>query len=111
LIKEYDLDITGFIQAAKEELFPFMLKLEPLQFKLSMEHVYKEVFYSNVKDANVKPRFVGKNLTDVKKDFAVELAKGCNQPQREYLITVISGFDVLDTNSLSLSSERKLRFK
>lgn len=110
LIKQYDLDIEGFIKASKKELFPYMTKLDALQFKLSMEHIFKEVFYSNVKDTNNKPRFLNKDLTEIKNKFAVELVQGCNEVQRQYLITVITGFDMFASNSLKLStSKQKLK--
>lgn len=109
LIKKYDLDIEGFINASKNDLFPFMTKLEPLQFKLSMEHIFKEVFYSNIKDTKNTPRFLNKDVSEIKKNFAVELVKGCNEVQREYLITVITGFDMLSSSSFKLSSGKKFK--
>lgn len=110
LIKKYDLDIEGFINAAKEDLFPFMIELDTLQFKLSMEHIFKEVFYSNEKDLEKKPRFLNKDLKEIQNKFAIELVRKCDNVKKDYLINVITGYDFYAFTNFKLSSDKK-KFK
>lgn len=105
LSKECGLNINDFINKAQTELFPFMVSLNPLQFKLSMENIMKKVF-----EPHTNSKFFDSGYQDylnMKKDFGLELSKNTDEDQRAYLIDVLSGFDVLNNNHLRLTSNKK----
>lgn len=101
--------IENFIEMSKEKVFPYLSKLPPLQFKSSMELIFKEAFGAM---DDYSTRFENAHNNDIKSQFALALVPDLDSLNRHFLITMITGFDAISKSFTKVEdSERKFSYK
>lgn len=114
LIKENDLNISNFIEESKTKIIPFLLLLEPTQFKVSINYIYKNVFLGFPKDLITTDRFKDHNPEEMLKKLAEEIYnyKDNNgtylltELKRKFLVQGMTGYESISL--LNLTSKKEL---
>lgn len=97
-------DAKEFTEKADDNLLPFLVNLTDSQFKLAVEHIFKNVFGGIEQQTQLNQH--------ARQDLALKITNepDCNVEKRDLIISVITGFDVMSGEvKLTSVNGRKMR--